>query len=247
MHPILFYGGSVVIRSWGVMVVIGIITAVFLSMQEAGKRGVDPENIIDLAIILVVSGVIGARVVYVLTNFNEYRNNISMAFSIRTGGLAWPGAFLFALIATIIFVRWRRISFWLIVDILSPYIALGYSIGRIGCFLNGCCFGKVTEKAWWSVYMLGAYRYPTQLYASLASFLIFLFLVTRTSWYELPGKRFLVYIILYAIYRFTVEFYRYNSTYILGLSPAQWGMLGAIIVASIILYGKSLERKRRTA
>ena len=247
MHPILLHYGNIVIRSWGVMVVIGIIVAVFLSMREAAKRNVDPEHIIDLAIILVITGVIGARVVYVLTNFNEYRNNIGMAFSIKTGGLAWPGAFLFALVATILFVRWRKLSFWLIADILAPYLALGYSIGRIGCFLNGCCFGKVTYQAWWMVYMLGAYRYPTQLYSSLASFFIFLFLVTRTSWYQFPGKRFLVYIILYAIYRFIVEFYRYNSAYILGLSLAQWGMLGAIIVTSLILYGKSLGWKRRTA
>ncbi|MGB9681493.1 MAG: prolipoprotein diacylglyceryl transferase [bacterium] len=246
MHPILLHYGNIVIRSWGVMVVTGIIVAVFLSMREAGKRGVDPENIIDLAIILIVTGVIGARVVYVLTNLSEYRDNIEMAFSIKTGGLAWPGAFLFALVATILFVRWRKLSFWLIADILAPYLALGYSIGRIGCFLNGCCFGKTTYKAWWMVYMLGSYRYPTQIYASLASFLIFLFLVTRTSWYQFPGKRFLVYIILYALYRFIVEFYRYNSTYILGLSPAQWGMLGTIIVTSVILYGKSLEWKRRT-
>lgn len=244
MHPILLHLGSFVIRSWGLFVMIGIILAVLLSMREAGKRGVDPENIIDLAILLIISGMIGARVVYVMANFNEYRNNLGLAFSIRSGGLAWPGAFLFALIATILFVRWRKLSFWLIADILSPYIALGYSIGRIGCFLNGCCFGKIVQHTWWSVYMLGAYRYPTQLFSSLASFIIFLFLVTR-HWYDKPGKRFLVYIILYSVYRFIVEFYRYNTTYIYNLSIAQWGMLGTIVVVSLILYGKSLEWKRR--
>lgn len=244
MHPILLHLGSFTIRSWGLMVMIGIIVGVLLSMWEAGRRGVDPENIIDLTILLIISGMVGARVIYVLANFNEYRNNLGLAFSIRSGGLAWPGAFLFALIATIFFVRWRKLSFWLLADILSPYIALGYAIGRIGCFLNGCCFGKITEPAWWSVYMLGAYRYPTQIFSSLASFIIFLFLVTR-DWYDKPGKRFLAYIILYCVYRFIVEFFRYNATYIYSLSITQWGMLGTIVVVSLIMYGKSLEWKRR--
>jgi len=245
MHPILLQVGNFTIRSWGLMVMLGIILGVLLAMKEAKRKGVDPEHIIDLVIILIILGVVGARVVYVLTNFSEYRDNISLAFSIRTGGLAWPGAFLFALIGTILFVRWRKLSFWVIADILSPYIALGYAIGRIGCFLNGCCFGKVTERAWWSVYMLGAYRYPTQIYSSIASFLIFLFLVAK-SWDDKPGKKFLTYIILYCIYRFIVEFFRYNSRYILGLSVAQWGMLGTILVTAVILYGKSIEWKRRT-
>lgn len=245
MHPIILQFGNFTIRSWGLMVMTGIILGVLLAMREANKRGIDPENIIDLTIILIISGMIGARVIYVLANFNEYRGNLSLAFSVRSGGLAWPGAFLFALIATIFFVRWRKISFWELADILSPYIALGYAIGRIGCFLNGCCFGKITEPTWWSVYMLGAYRYPTQLFSSFASFIIFLFLVTR-NWYDKPGKRFWVYIILYCVYRFVVEFYRYNSVYIRGLSIAQWGMLGTIIVVSLILYGKSLEWKRTT-
>jgi phosphatidylglycerol:prolipoprotein diacylglycerol transferase len=246
MHPTLFQFGNFTVRSWGLMVMLGIIVGVLLAMREAEKKGINPEHIIDLTIILIILGVVGARVVYVLTNFSEYRNNIGLAFSVRSGGLAWPGAFLFALIGTILFVRWRKLSFWKIADILSPYIALGYSIGRIGCFLNGCCFGKITEKSWWSVYMLGAYRYPTQIYASIASFFIFLFLVTR-SWDDKPGKRFLTYIILYCIYRFIVEFFRYNARYILGLSVAQWGMLGTLVVTSVILYGKSIEWKRGQA
>ncbi|HHV80699.1 MAG TPA: prolipoprotein diacylglyceryl transferase [bacterium] len=244
MYPVILRLGNFSIRSWGLMVMTGIILAVLFAMREASKRDVDPENILDLSIILIISGIIGARVLYVLVNFNSYRDNLGFAFSIKTGGLAWPGAFLFALIATIFFIRWRKLSFWLIVDILAPYIALGYSVGRIGCFLNGCCFGKICEPAWWSVYMLGAYRYPTQLVSSLTSFIIFLFLVTR-DWYDKPGKRFLVYIILYCVYRFIIEFYRYNSTYIGGLSITQWGMLGTLIVTSLVLYGKSLEWKRR--
>lgn len=246
MRPILLQIGNFTVRSWGLLVMLGIIVGVLLAMREAERKGINPEHIIDLTIILVLSGVIGARVMYVLTNFSEYRGNLGLAFSIRSGGLAWPGAFLFGLIATIFFVRWRKLSFWVIADILTPYMALGYSIGRIGCFLNGCCFGKIIEKTWYSVYMHGAYRYPTQLISSLASFIIFLFLVTR-SWDDKPGKRFLTYIILYCIYRFLVEFLRYNSRYILGLSVAQWGMLATILVTAIILYGKSINWKRRTA
>lgn len=246
MRPVLLQIGNFTIRSWGVFVMLGIIVGVLLAMRESEKKGTNPEHIIDLTILLILSGVIGARVVYVLTNWGEYKDNLNLAFSIRSGGLAWPGAFLFGLITTIFFVRWRRLSFWNIADILTPYIALGYSIARIGCFLNGCCFGKPIEKTWYSVYMHGAYRYPTQLISSLASFIIFLFLVTR-SWDDKPGKRFLTYIILYGIYRFLVEFLRYNSKYIVGLSITQWGMLATILITAIILYGKNINWKRRTA
>jgi phosphatidylglycerol:prolipoprotein diacylglycerol transferase len=137
----------------------------------------------------------------------------------------------------VIYIWKKGLSFWQMADIYSPYTALGYAIVRIGCFLNGCCFGDVTSSKWGVVFPAvdNYFRYPTQLYSSAINFIFFILLMKLFPRRRFPGQVFLVYVIGYAIYRFVIEFFRFNVYYYDHLSIAQFISL-TLFALGVIFY-----------
>jgi phosphatidylglycerol---prolipoprotein diacylglyceryl transferase len=209
MHPVICTLGPVTIYSYGLMVALAFLVCVSLARQHARRVGIDPEVIINACFLGLAFGIAGARFLYVIEHWAQYRNHPWEVLMLQHGGLSFFGGLLAGVAAALVYLRRRKQSLYRIFDLLAPYIALGHAIGRIGCFFNGCCFGKVSV---WGVYfpVLESTRIPTQLISSAALIGIYLVLrILQERFKSLPaGTVFYVYLALYAGKRFGIEFLR---------------------------------------
>ena len=211
MHSIITKIGPLYVYSYGLMVAIGFAVATLLAYKHANDFGIDKERVIDLGIVMLICGIVGARIVYIALNFQYYVRNPPEIINLTKGGLVWYGALIFGLGAAAWFVKKNRINFWMAADLFAPYIALAQAFGRIGCFLNGCCYGSAAPSS----LLLGVVfpeesvsRYPTQIFSAIALLLIFVILRIWQKKRHFNGGIFLGYGLLYSMKRFGVEFFR---------------------------------------
>lgn len=264
MHRILFtlnlpFIGPLDIYTYGVMMVLGFIFALTWALKYTKPKDIEPETVLDLSIYVLIGGIIGARLLYVLMNYQHFTDDWLGIFNLRKGGLAWYGALIMGIMAGLIFSRISKISFWKLADMFATPIILGLAIGRIGCFFNGCCYGTITDVAWGvkfpDVYPPNMARHPTQLYESGLNLILFFILnkIDRTK--KFNGKTFCYLIGSYAFLRFIIEFFReWTTTTIplfIGLNLAQFTSLGLIalsIIVCIILSRQSvpIEKESKT-
>jgi len=234
MHPILFSIGPITIYSYGVMLATAVLVCTYFLSVDAKRYGILQETAYDLVFWCMLGGIIGARIFYVYIEWPYYSENLFDILLIWKGGLAWQGGFLGGVLAGTWFARRHKLSIRPLLDLAAPYIALGQSIGRIGCFLNGCCYGKPVA---WGIYFPthNARLYPTQLFETVGLFVIFLILKKAQHKPHQAGFIFVYYLLLTAIERFIVEFYRGDHTLLwLGLSLTQFVALG-VFAAGLIL------------
>ncbi len=232
MYRILFNIGSFPIYSYGVMIALAFILGILFAMKEAKRIGENPERILDISLYVILGGLLGGRLGYVIFYLDYYLKNPIKIFYFRQGGLAFLGGFILAFILGSWYVLRNKLSFWKYTDIAAPSIALGIGIARTGCFLNGCCFGVVSEKygiRFPALNMPPVYLQqlkdgiiasgsshtlpviPTQLYSSLYAFLIFLILLWIKKYKKYDGYLFLNFLVLYSIFRFIIEFFRFHE------------------------------------
>ncbi|NLS45544.1 MAG: prolipoprotein diacylglyceryl transferase [Firmicutes bacterium] len=223
MRPILFQIGRMPILSYGFSLAIAFIVCTLLGMKEATRKDIDPGKIVDLALYLCVSGIIGARLFFILLDIPTYFNNPVQIFNIRDGGLTYHGGFIVALLVGIAFAHRSKINAWVMADIIAPLIALGYSIVRVGCLLNGCCYGLPANIPWALPCRAGdlTLRHPTQIYASVLSLVIFIVLYAKRDHKKFPGYLMFLYVGLYSVSRFIVEIFRDSPRLIGPFSVAQ--------------------------
>ena len=223
MHPIILKIGPVVIYSYGLMLALGFAIAVYLVRRRAEIEGIKSSVIVDLCFCIIVTGIIGARLLYVFENYDYYLKNPLEIPMINKGGLILYGGIILASVTTIIFVKVRSLHLWKVADLLMPYVAFGQAIGRIGCLLNGCCYGKPTAGLF-GVNMPGHYTkiHPTQLFESVAMLFIFFALLLLRKRKKYDGQIFFYYVIFYSIIRFLIEFLRGdNQVVFLALTLSQ--------------------------
>lgn len=226
MYPIIARFGPITIYSYGMMVAIAFITGIYFARLEASRKGIAPDLVYDLAFFLAIGSLIGARVYY-LAFFDPsslIKNPISV-FRIWEGGLAIHGAILGGIIASVLFARSRIMSFWGLADLIAPSVILGQAIGRLGCFLNGCCFGVPTESVFGMVFSDGsladiAYHglavHPAQLYEMALNLSGFFILWSIRKRVKFKGGLFLIYLMMYSVIRLIVSNLRGDSLYIWG-------------------------------
>jgi len=157
MHPILLKIGPITVYSYGVMVSLAFAVCAFLIWYNAPLARIPREKVLDLVIVILISGIIGARALHVILNFNYYRIHPLDTIMLFKGGLAFHGALISSLIGAIVFLKINAVPICSTADLVAPYAALGQAIGRIGCFLNGCCFGKISGSGYFGVIFSGAY------------------------------------------------------------------------------------------
>lgn len=218
MHPILFQWGSLRVYSYGFFVALGVLAATLLLVKKVEKQGKSPQFVIDLVILIVVAGIIGARLVYVLLyEPGYYLAHPLHILMLREGGLAFYGALLFGLLTGYLYLRKIGVPFLAFLDLAAPAVALGYSFARIGCFLNGCCYGVPTTLPWGVVFPVvdALPRHPTQLYSLLSGVIIFVILELFSRRIRFRGQIFSLFLILYGLSRGVIELYREN--------PFVWG------------------------
>lgn len=225
MHPLLFeipqiaLGqwtiGPIPIRLYGLMIGAGFLLGITLAARRAKKEGINPERILDMGVYLLLAAIIGSRALYVATAAHEFTRNPLDVFAIWKGGLVFYGGLLAAVPVGIWFVRKHGLPVWKTADIMAPSIALGHVFGRLGCFFAGCCYGApctgpacVTFTDPRSLAPLGVPLFPTQLMESGGEFMIFGLLLGLHRFKRFDGQIFFLYLLLYAVLRFSIEFFR---------------------------------------
>ena len=136
------------IKGYGTMMVLGFVAAVLLARRRSRKLGENPNHITDFGVYALLAGLVGARLMYVVHNLADFRGNLKEVFAVWSGGLEFLGGFVLAVVVFLIYFGRKRLPMLKYLDILAPAVMLGLAFGRIGCLLNGCCFGAVTDLPW---------------------------------------------------------------------------------------------------
>jgi phosphatidylglycerol:prolipoprotein diacylglycerol transferase len=254
MYPILFHLGRFTIYAYGFFIALGFIVGLVLATLKARKEGIPFATVVDLFFYTVLSAFLGARILFVLINFDVYRKHPINIFKIWEGGLVFYGGLILAVIVALGYTRWYRLSIWKLADLISPLIALGLSFGRIGCFLAGCCYGKETSLPWGvtftdpnSLARLNVPLHPTQLYDAVNGLALFFFLNWMEKRKTFDGQIFWLFLLLYSITRFFIEILRGDPRgFLFGdiLSTSQGiGILLTIFSLFMLFYMKKKYRR----
>lgn len=237
--------GFVQLKTWGVLVALGFLVAIILTIRKAKTRK-EKEHVYGLAAIIIASSMIGARMFHVAQFWQEYVSNPLEAFNIFSGGLAFYGGFVAAIIAAYIYTRINKLNFWVLADKVAAPMALGAAIGRTGCWLIGDHLGLEANLPW-SIMHQGVLRHPVTLYHILSMLMLFVILnvmekknITRRTF---PGFLFLCFGIYYGLHRLLLDSLRIDPKYFLNLTLAQ--ILSVILLlVSIILVILKIKKKK---
>lgn len=242
MYPIVCKIGPFTIYSYGLLFALATLVCIFLLSKDAKRLGLSQDFAIDFTFWILIGGILGARVLYILLNLRFFSDNPGEIFKLWHGGLVWHGGLIGAIIFGIFYLKIKRLAVIETLDLISPYVALGQAIGRIGCFLNGCCYGKPSSFGLYFP-MYNTKLFPAQLFSSLNLFLIFIFLkyIQKKSYH--PGKILFSYLILASLERLIVEFLRGDSpAFIWNLTIFQ---VISLIIFMVSIYGKIFLQSRR--
>lgn len=237
MHPILFQFGPLTLYSYGLMIAVGFVVAVGLASRRARALGLPADRIQTLGFVALVSGIVGGRLAYVLLNWEFYRSNLSEILRLDHGGLVFYGGLALGLLGGFLYMRRAGLPLLKTVDLMVPPLVLAHALGRIGCFLNGCCYGTFTDLPWGAAFPPELlHRHPTQLYESAVLALFFLALKILERKNPRPGTALLTYGFLYGLWRFGIEFIRGDNPSVLwGLTVFQWVSIPLAVVCGILL------------
>jgi len=269
VHPIALHLGPLTVHSYGIMIALAFLAGLWTATRRARRENIPAEKIADITLWLMVGAIVGARIVYVTTYWREEFANqpFSEVFMIQHGGLVYYGGLIGAIVAGAVYMRWKQLPLWKTADVLAPSIALGSVFGRVGCLLNGCCYGKPTNVPWGIHFPNGSEPWrqhfqenlvgtndpslpvhPTEIYDAGLNFLLYLFLAWLFRHKKFDGQVFATYLICYAVIRGVVEIFRGDYTnlhYHLGLTPAQW--VGVPIFVVGLSLAATLSRRNALA
>lgn len=240
MYPVLFKIGPITIYTYGVMVALGFTIGLYLAAREAKRENISSDNIINLFFWIVIPGFIGARIVYIFTEW-EYFLRYPLRIFLANEGFVFYGGFIAAFLGAFWYVNRQKIDVWKTADIIAPSIAIGHAISRLGCFFYGCCYGKPTNS-WIGILFppespagqLGVPVIPTQLISSFVLLVIFFILVIARRYRKFFGQIFWLYVLLYAAARFAIEFFRGDPRgHIWTFSTSQFIAIFMVIAAAI--------------
>ncbi len=256
MHPIAFQVGSFTIHWYGVMIALAFLAGLWTATRRARRENISGEKIADVVLWLMIGSIIGARFVYVTTYWkDEFADQpLSEIFMIQHGGLVYYGGLIGAILATYIYLRWKKMPLWKTADVLAPSIALGNVFGRVGCLLNGCCYGRACSLPWAIHFPSdhvthGAPVHPTEIYDALDNFVLYLFLAWLFRHKKFDGQVFATYLIGYAVTRTIMECFRgdYPPDHIhYGLTPGELVSIPIFIagLALAAVLSRRVEAKR---
>jgi phosphatidylglycerol:prolipoprotein diacylglycerol transferase len=233
IDPVAFSIGIFEVRWYGIMVVLAIVAVIAVSLLEARRVGLAEDHIYSMGLWAIIGGVLVSRLFHVIDKWDYYMANPNQI--IGFAGLTVYGAVLGALLAVLIYCWVKKLSFWQVGDVVAPGAILGQAIGRIGCFINGCCYGLPTSLPWGVVYTNpGSYcpldeRFqPTQIYHLVWNLIGFGILWSLRRRLKPQGSLFLLYLALYAAGDLIIRFVRVGEPFLFGMQQAQ--LIGIVIL-----------------
>ncbi len=267
MFPVLFKIGSFELRSYGVALAISVLVAVLISTKRARRFKINPEIIMDFAVIIMIASILGSRLWYVVYHLDEFRGhwfNVINPFqngTIGIAGLSMVGGIVLSIISALIYARIKKLNFLTLGDIIAPTFLLGAGIARLGgCFLNGCCFGHPTDSILGVVFPIespagsifsGVPIWPTQLFASALGFIGFALILWFDRRHSFNGFTFWMVFLYYSIDRFIVDQFRYyESPQVLAvfgpitINANHILLMGLFVVSSIFLLKGFLNQRK---
>jgi len=220
VFPRLLELGPITVYTYGVLLAAAYLFGLQLARVRAKERGLDANRVLDLGIYIIISALVGAKLLLLITDFKSFTADPRELLTLARSGGVFYGGLIVAVIVALWYIRRVGLPLWTTCDVFAPGIALGHVIGRFGCLFAGCCYGKPTTRPWGITFTdpfaaanvgtpLGVALHPTQLYEAGAELLILIvLLVTERKGRPFPGRTFWLYMLLYAISRFIIEFYR---------------------------------------
>jgi phosphatidylglycerol---prolipoprotein diacylglyceryl transferase len=268
MHPRLFtlpafdlFGrnvGPLALPTYGILLVLGMLAGLWVVTRQARKAGLAPEVITDMAVYAIIAGLIGAKVLLLIVEWPYYSRNPRDLVSLFQSGGVFYGGLLGAIPVAFWYARRHHLDGWKTADVLAPGVVVGQAVGRLGCFMAGCCYGKPADVPWAVTFRdlyanrnvgtpLDTPLHPTQIYESLACFLILAVLLWMAPRKKFHGQVVLAYVFLYSVARFIVEMFRGDAVrgFVLGgrLSTSQF--IAVLMVVAVALVLPYLWRRKR--
>jgi phosphatidylglycerol---prolipoprotein diacylglyceryl transferase len=262
VHPIAFQFGPLTLTWYGVMVALGFLAGLWTASRRGPREGISADRIMDLGPWLIIGAVAGARILYVISYWQKdfAGRSFMEVFAVWRGGLVYYGGLIGAILATLIYVQLKKLPRWKLADALAPSIALGHVFGRIGCLLNGCCYGQKCSLPWAIVFPpdagdrgtpAGIPLHPTQIYESLLNLVLYIALAQVYRRKKFDGQVFGTYLVSYAVVRSFVELFRgdYPPEQLVAgwITPAHWVSLAIFIVGVALLRILSVRQLRSQA
>jgi phosphatidylglycerol---prolipoprotein diacylglyceryl transferase len=240
MHPILFKLFGFPIYAYGVLVATGVSLGVLWACKRSSARNIDPAHVVELATWVVLLGFIGARLLYIGYFPQDFLAHPAKLIFQR-GGFVWYGGLIAGSLTALWYFRRHHLSSLRFGDILMPPVALGLAIGRIGCFMTGCCYGKPTTSLFGVQFppthaSFPLHVHPTQLYETAALCLWLLLVQQIEKRFSGPGISLAAFLLGYGLIRFCIEAYRGDGVFWGPLTASQWISGLSIFIASLILW-----------
>ena len=220
MYPTLFELGPITVYSYGVLLAAAYLVGLKLALLRSRSRGLDANRVMDLGIYTIISALVGAKLMLLVVDFQRLSGSPADLLSLVRSGGVFYGGLLLAVPVALWYLRRHKMPVWGTCDAFAPGIALGHAVGRLGCLMAGCCYGRPTDLPWGIAFTntfaainvgtpLDVHLHPTQLYESFAELIILLTLLgTEPRGHRFPGRTFWLYVLLYGMTRFVTEFYR---------------------------------------
>ena len=247
MHPILFEIGGFPVYTYGVLLAAAYLLGLQFALVRARARGLDGNRVMDLGIWIIISALIGAKLLLLIVDFDTFRRSPGELMTLMRSGGVFYGGLIAAVIVAIWYLRRHKLPVWSVGDAFAPGIALGHVIGRLGCLFAGCCFGRATDVPWAITFTneyarqnvgtpLNIALHPTQLYEAGAELIILiLLLVFERKGRPFPGRTFWGYMLLYGITRFIIEFYRGDARGMVGMFSTSQFVSMLLVPISIVM------------
>lgn len=249
MYPTLFSYGPFHIYTYGFFLALAFICSMYMAGQEAKRRGERPEQIYDLSFYCILAAIVGSRIFDVILKWDYFAAHPLEIFMLWKGGLAFQGGLILGLATMLFYIYRHQMPLWTTMDIMALATPLGQFIGRLGCFMAGCCFGRECHLPWAVTFTnpdtlgpVGVPVHPTQLYESFLALGVFVFLLWLRHRQTFPGQMLGIYLLLAGVMRFIVEFFRGDErgpVLLLGMPSTQVVALGIMAGAAIFLFWRS--------
>jgi phosphatidylglycerol:prolipoprotein diacylglycerol transferase len=220
VHPILFELGPITIYTYGVLLAAAYLLGLWMAARRARHAGLDGNKVLDLGIWVIIAALVGAKALLFVVDFRHFTSSWQEFTTLLRSGGVFYGGLIAAVVVCIHQLRKHKLPLWTSGDLFAPGIALGYMVGRLGCLAAGCCYGKPTDVPWAITFTepaanlnvgtpLNVPLHPTQLYESAAGLAILLLLLAiERRGRAFPGRTFWLFVLLYSVSRFVIEFYR---------------------------------------